>query len=376
MDVGGVARVARAVAAAPSVALSGESNAMHAYRERLCLLSVNAGGLLFALDFVALRGRPHALRELAPLLEDPSRPIDVHGGEYLVAALKRDHQICLAGLRDGQQAAVLLDRSHTGYRALVKAEIGVTLPPPLSIDWSVRPLAPGAVEHALDDVRYLPALVASLLDALAAADLADEMGVACADVAWTPAEIGRFDPDGFHHLKGAHRLGLAALRVLRAIWLWRDAKARALDLPPGRVLSNELLLDYARHPDEALARLRQAHFHSRLVWGDHEELLQAVARARAELGPLPARREVAPPEPGERERGRRLKAWRSAEAARRAVGLQAVLPGRALRYLERHGWSDPCSVPSLGRRRLERYGSELRRLCGEPGAEASEATHR
>jgi ribonuclease D len=366
-DVAGVERAARIAAAAPWLAISGETNALHAYRERLCLLALNAGGALFVVDLVALRGRPRALRSLEALLIDPARPIWVHGGEYLVAALKRDFQIAPAGLVDGQQAAVLLGRPRTGYRALAAELCGVAVSGPVSVDWAARPLAEAPLSCALDKVRHLPAIVTALLAEIHAADLDDELAEAGAEVGWTPAEIGRFEPEGFLRLKGAHRLSAPSLRVLRALWLWRDAKARSLDVPPGRLVPNERLTDYARNPDIARERLKHEHFHSRLVWGDHEELLQAVSSAIVEATPLPSRRETSPPTPGVRERGRRLKAWRQEEALRRGVGLQAVLPGKALRYLELHGLQDVAAIPGLGARRRERYAATLARLCGGEG---------
>lgn len=366
-DVAGMERATLIAAAAPWLALSGETNALHAYRERLCLLALNAGGALYVFDLVALRGRPRALRGLEALLIDPARSVWVHGGEYLVAALKRDFQIAPNGLVDGQQAAVLLGRPRTGYRALVAELCGVALPGPVSVDWAARPLREAALSSALDKVRHLPVVVDALLAEIRAADLEDELAEAGAEVGWTPAEIGRFEPEGFSRLKGAHRLSAPSLRVLRALWLWRDAKARSLDVPPGRLIPNERLIDFARNPDGARERLKHERFHSRLVWGDHEELLQAVSSAIVEASPLPNRRETAPPTPGVRERGQRLKAWRREEAQRRGVGLQAVLPAKALRYLELHGAGDVAAVPGLGARRRERYATTLARLCRDEG---------
>lgn len=366
MDVAEVERVGRIAAAAPWIAVSGETSAMSAYRERLCLLAVNVGGEIFALDLVALRGRPRALRSLEVLLAEATPRLWVHGGEYLVAALKRDFHVAPSGIVDGQQAAVLLGRARTGYRALVSELAGATLPPPISVDWAARPLGEDALDHALAKVRHLPTVVQALLEEIRLADLEDELREAGREVGWTSAEVGRFDPAGFLKLKGAHRLTSDGQRVLRALWLWRDTLARALDLPSGRLLPNERLMDFARRPEELPERLRAERFHSRLVFGDIEALTEAVAHALTEPSPLPERRQTSPPTPGSRARGKRLKAWRAEEAARRGVGLQAVLPGKALRYLELHGLEGVeavAEVPGLGARRRERYGEALWRLC-------------
>ncbi|PIE21190.1 MAG: hypothetical protein CSA66_00005 [Proteobacteria bacterium] len=277
-DPPGVKRVAAALQAARWVGLSLETNAMHAYRARICLLQIALpSGERVALDAVALRGRPFALRPLEAPLQDAARPVIVHGGEHLVAALKREHRIALAGIVDTQQAAVLLGWPRTGYRALVERVVGAAVPPPISRDWAARPLPEGAIEYALEDVRHLGALARAIGAEIAAHDLADELAIACQQVAWTPADIGRFDPDGFYRLKGAHRLPPAALRVLREVWLWREAKARHLDVPPGKLLPNRELLELARRPPAAVTGLRRVQFHSRLLYGDRQELLNADA---------------------------------------------------------------------------------------------------
>ncbi|TNF35693.1 MAG: hypothetical protein EP329_05995 [Deltaproteobacteria bacterium] len=365
-DVAGVERVARIVAASPQVTLSGETNALHAYRERLCLLVVGTAEGIFAIDLTALRGRPRPLRALEAPLTQARPALWVHGAEYLVAALKRDFLIALDGIVDAQQAAVLLGRPRTGYRSLVADLVGAPLEAPISVDWAARPLSEEALLHAVEKVRYLPAVVTALEAEIRAADLEDELRVAGREVGWTPPEIGRFDPAGFLKLKGASRLPAAGRRVLRALWSWRDTKARTLDVPPGRLMPNERLVELAKHPEELGMRLRGERFHSRLVWGDVDELIDAVVRALTDRAPLPERRETAPPAPGTRERGQRLKAWRAEEAARRGVGLQAILPAKSLRYLELHGLpadADLETVPGLGGRRRERYGERLRELC-------------
>lgn len=362
-DAEGMTRLGHACASAAWIALSVETNAMHAYRERVCLLALNVGGTLHVVDTLALKGRPFGLRPIEAPLSDPSRPLYVHGGEYLAAGMKRDFQIELAGLVDAQQAAVLLGRPRTGYRALVGELLGVGLPPALSLDWAGRPLPAGAVGHALDDVRYLPAILAPLLGAIRDKDLEDELDEAGREVAWTSPEVGRFEPDGFHRLRGAHRLDDRGLQILRAIWLWRDAKARALDLPPGRLMSNEVIVELARHLPEASSGLRNAQFHSRLVWGDRDELFRAVSQAIENPTPLPPRRDRPPPTAAAKRRSQALKAWRQEEAARRGVGLQGVLPKKALRYLEKQGFTSLDAIPGLGRRRRERYGGVLEELC-------------
>src|SRR3954468_8321250 len=85
-----LAEVAAALAAAPWIALDTESNSMFVYRERMCLLQLNAGGKLFVIDTLALAPAPRdgaspTLALLKPHLERADRRCFLHGGEYDVA---------------------------------------------------------------------------------------------------------------------------------------------------------------------------------------------------------------------------------------------------------------------------------------------------
>ncbi|MFO0747467.1 MAG: HRDC domain-containing protein [Myxococcota bacterium] len=327
----------------------------------------------------------------------------VHGGEYTIAGLRRDLHVALAGHRmiDTQQAAVLLGLAETGYRSLCKSLLGASLPAPVSVDWSERPLQPAHVAHALEDVRHLGGLWSVLSRRIAAADLHDELGQASALVASTPPRANLPSPDRFKHLPGASALPAPGLALLQALVTWRDRKAKELDLPPGKLFPNAQLVALARAPERAADEIQRMRFHSRLVWSDREAVRRIVVTALAESGPAPrapapqaataaapgpldgavptsaeaARprkppRASGPPSPLVKARIERLKRWRRDEAERRGVGLQAILPGAALEQIAWFGAASEAAlsaIPGFGQRRVERYASVLLALIADAG---------
>lgn len=370
----GLAPLAQALATAAWVALDTEANSMHAYRERTCLLQVNAGGTLFVVDTIAVmegagwdpqrssapcRGLDTLLQPLARR----DRPLWLHGGEYDCAVLRRDFGIELGGVWDSQQAASLLGWERTGYGACVELVCGVKLDKAYSqYDWATRPLDPAALAYAIDDVVHLPAVAEHLRAAIAAADLAEEHAIACAAVA-ASAWDGGFDPAGFWRMKGIRDVPRERLPVLAALWRWRDGVAQGEDRPPGRIVNGELLLALARWAPTSFQQLKKTGIKGWLLAAHGEALLAAIKTAVSDPAPLPPpehRREV---DEAEVRRERRLKDWRQAEAAKRKATLQVVLPAKSLEHLKRYGADDLAAVPQLGAKRLARYGADLRRLC-------------
>lgn len=369
-----VADLAAAMAAVPAVALDTESNSMFVYQERICLLQMKVGEQIYLIDSLALDpegARVETLAPLKPLLEHPARTLYLHGGEYDVGVLKRCYGIALAGVWDSQQAASLLGYERTGYGALVEQLCGVTLAKDhAQYDWGTRPLDPQALQYAMDDVAYLPQLCERLRAQVEAADLADEVAIAhraVEEARWS----GGFDPADFWRIKGLRDIRESERGLLYALYLWRDNLARSVNRPPGRMINNDLLLALARRAPIQSEQLRQMGVRGGLLSAQGEDLLQTIREARRcppDLPPRPPARSNDSPREVERER--RLKDWRRTEAEHRTqaeqrpVPLQVVLPSRALEYLKRQGAGDLDAVPQLGAKRIARYGTKLRELCG------------
>jgi len=359
----GVAEVGQAMADAPWHAIDTESNSMFVYRERVCLVQINAGGRLFVIDTLALEPGPQSLAPLAGPLQDRTKLTYVHGGEYDVGCLRRDYAIQLAGVWDSQQAASLLGWERTGYGAVVDRVCKVSLSKAYAqYDWATRPLDPEALRYAIDDVVYLPQVVDELHKVVAEVDIAEEVAIANAVVensGWS----GGFDPSGFWRLKGISKLPNQALPTLAALWAWRDEVAKVRNLPPGRTIANDALLSLAFAAPTNFGSLKKTGLRSWLLAEYGESLIALFKQAREQPGQVPPRPNPRDPDDAERARENRLKDWRRAEAEKRKVPLQLVLPARSLDYLKQHGAERLDEVPQLGLKRATMYGEVLRKLC-------------
>ncbi len=365
VDRDGLETLAERLAAAPWVALDTESNSYFVYRERVCLMQLSAGGELFLVDPLELPLEPATLDPLRAALEDPDKPVYLHGGEYDVAVLKRDYQLSLRGVFDSQQAASSLGFHKTGYGSLVEALLDVKLPKQhAQHDWAARPIPDDALAYALDDVVYLPRLVDLMRGFVAEADLVEEVAIANRAVEGASAHDPSFDPAAFWRIKGARDLCAAERRVLFALYRWRDAAAREADRPPGRLVSTHALLQLARAQPRTADALRGVKGKGRVIREHGDELVAVISAALEDPPTLPPRPDMAAPAPGVRAAEARLKRWRRSEADRRGVPQHVVLPPRALAHLAREGAGDLDAVPQLGDKRVRLYGDVLRELLG------------
>lgn len=257
-DPARVQEVCTRAAAVGVVAVDTESDSLHSYFHKLCLIQVSFAGNHFVLDPLALAREE--LRPFAELLADPRVEKLLHGADYDLRVLDRDLGARVVHLRDTQVAAQLLGEPLTGLAALIEREAGVTLDKKYQrADWGHRPLTPELLAYAAGDTAHLELLRSRLADKLAGLGRLpwwDEECAALESVRWEePAP----DPLAFERIKGARKLAGQARDRLAALHLWRERQAAADDVPPFRIVNSEVLLALAQNPPADLAALAAVH---------------------------------------------------------------------------------------------------------------------
>ncbi|HSB64355.1 MAG TPA: ribonuclease D [Thermoanaerobaculia bacterium] len=220
------------------IALDTEADSFHHYFEKACLLQLSWGGAAYLVDPLAPLDVPALLQRLAP------RRLLMHGADYDLRLLFRGYGFRATSLFDTMLAAQLLGEKEIGLAALLSARAGVALDKTHQrADWSARPLAPPMVAYAAADVLHLAALVESLTRDLEEKGRLAWHAEECARLAATTFSAGReADPENDWRIKGTNAFTDRERAFARALWEAREARARAFDLPPFRVLTNERLL--------------------------------------------------------------------------------------------------------------------------------------
>ncbi|HEX7528798.1 MAG TPA: hypothetical protein VF425_06790, partial [Thermoanaerobaculia bacterium] len=224
------------------VALDTEADSFHHYFEKACLLQLAWDGTAHLVD-------PLAPLDVAALLARlAARRLLMHGADYDLRLLFRGYGFRATFLFDTMIAAQLLGENEIGLAALPSRRAGVTLDKAHQrADWSERPLSPGMVAYAAADVLHLAGLVESLSRDLEAKGRLAWHAEECARLAAAIFPSGReADPESDWRIKGTNALTDKERAFGRALWEARDTRARALDRPPFRVLTNERLLFAAK----------------------------------------------------------------------------------------------------------------------------------
>jgi ribonuclease D len=197
---------------------------------------------------------------------------------------------------DTQIAAALAGHpSQAGYAELVRRLLGVELAKAHTrADWSRRPLSAEEQEYALDDVRHLAALRASLLETLTAQGRVGWLEEELAALA-NPEALRVAPEDAWRKVKGLPSLDPARQQLVQSLAAWRERRADERNRPRGWILDDvslrEIVLRLPRSP-EALAALPE--MQESVVRKCGEELLALVREAGISDPPPPLPRRERP----------------------------------------------------------------------------------
>src|SRR5471032_3197478 len=95
-DEDSLGRLVRDLAAHPLVAVDTESNSLHAYRERVCLIQFSIPGADYIVDPIRLSD----VSGLATLFANPDQQKVFHAAEYDIVCLKRDYRFEVRNIFD------------------------------------------------------------------------------------------------------------------------------------------------------------------------------------------------------------------------------------------------------------------------------------
>jgi ribonuclease D len=331
----------------PVVAVDTESNSLYAYTERVCLIQFSVPGQDYLVDPMAVED----LSALGVLFADPAIEKVFHAAEYDVMVLRRDYQFEFANLFDTMIGSRIVGWPRYGLGALLEEHFEIQTNKRMQrTNWGKRPLSSEQLEYARLDTHFLLSLRDKLLTELVAQNRVEEARAAFARVAQSQWAEKRFDANSFWRIKGTRELDGTGLAVLRALYIYRDRRARGLDRPPFKVLGDRVLLALSRQRPTSLAELGRVKGMPRhLPPKERQRILKAIERGLR--APPPPRQEQGRNgrlDGEELSRYQALREWRSRRAEVRGVEADVVLSNRTLRILARHHPTSLASLDAVG----------------------------
>jgi len=351
--------------AAPVIGVDTEADSFHSYREKVCLIQLSD----LESDFIVDPLKVTDMSPLGEIMADPTKVKVLHGADYDIVSMKRDFGYTFDNVFDTMISAQFLGFDKVGLADLIRRFFGHKIDKKYQRhDWSKRPLFEEHLDYARGDTHWLPAIRELLLIHLKRSgrlEAVEEEFALVQDREWA----GRTDSDAdFLRVKGAKTLEDDQKRVLRAVWEYRDGKAKSANRPAFKLIPDPFLLTLARsQPSDLDALNKLARRGSSMLRRHGESLVAAVKRGVEddrdipEL-PKPTRTRNLRMGPGMERYLNALKDWRNDKVAKTGVPPVAVANNTLLKEVARLAPSDLETlreVPGIRRWQVADHGDEL-----------------
>jgi ribonuclease D len=344
-----------------SLAVDTESNSLHAYHERICLIQISTIHSDYLLD-------PLAVRDLAPLesiFAAPHIEKVFHAAEYDLICLRRDFGWKVTGIFDTMIAARTLGWTQLGLGSLLETHFGVKADKRHQrANWGMRPLTTDQLVYAQLDTHYLLPLRDHIVQELKLKncyeEAQEEFDRLSQFIGNNHFDLPAFDPENFWRISGARDLTPRQAALLRELFIYRDTIARQVNRPPFKVMNDSVLLALAQAEPATLDQVKKTPGVSGSIQRHARALLEAVERGRRAPPCHPPRNEREPDEIVERYET--LRKWRKKKAEMRGVEADVIIPRDVMWSLARrppHTRDDLQFINGLGPIRREKYGEEI-----------------
>lgn len=250
------------------------------FTPRLELLQVAVGDTCAVVDVPAV----DALDGLAEVLANPTIEKIFHAGRQDLDLLAAHTGQIPTPFFDTQMAASMVGYGmQVAYGQLVQKVTGQKLEKGHTFtNWSQRPLTQDQLAYAFEDVQFLFAIHDHLLKRLKSLGRME----------WVQEEFERLrtvlgttakDPrERYQRIRGWDNLKPKNAAILRELAAWRDEEAQRRNVPRGRVIRDEVLVELARRPPSTVEAMKGVRgLHGGEVEKRGELILAAIQRGLA-----------------------------------------------------------------------------------------------
>ena len=267
----------------PRLALDTEFVGEDTFVPRLELIQVATATTAAVIDFPAVQAKG-SLDAFWELICDTKIEKIVHAGRQDLDLFATHAGQIPKPFFDTQIAAAMVGYgAQVAYANLVQRLHGTKLAKAHTFtNWSARPLSDDQIAYALEDVEFLLSIHTHLQDRLSSLGRLEWVGEEFARLETAVGEKSREPQERYQRIRGWDTLKPKGAAVLRELAAWREAEARRRNVPRGRVMRDEVLLQLARHPPKSVSELRGLRgVHSSEVDRHGEQLLGTITSALA-----------------------------------------------------------------------------------------------
>ncbi len=230
-----------------------EGNGFFRYPERVCLIQVSFDEQAHIIDPLEIDD----LMELSRIFENSRITKIFHAGDYDIRSLNRDYSFIFKNVFDTSIGAAFLGSEKLGLDSVLNEYVQIEIKKDKKFqrsDWTIRPLPDESIEYAADDVLYLNKtrkVMENKLSELSRLEWVKEECVRLSNIKFK----AKNESNAFFDVKGSIDLNPRSLAILKCLFEFREDEAIGKDRPPFKILSDSVLVEIARDPNQNFSEI-------------------------------------------------------------------------------------------------------------------------
>jgi len=230
------------------ISIDTESNGLYAYYERLCLLQVEFDGKIFIIDPFKVD-----VKIFGDIFEDIKVEKIFHSAYSDISILKKVEDFKFKNIFDIMIATRYIFKKPVSLSNLVKKYFNVELNKKYQkLNWGKRPLDENFLRYAAMDVLYLKGLRDILYKVLKEGNYNENFKYLCEKLSDVPPKVTRFNEEKYILMAKRYMLEGFEYYIFIELVKEREEIAKKMDIPPFKVITNELLIEISKNYDEIL----------------------------------------------------------------------------------------------------------------------------
>jgi len=345
------------------VSIDTESDSLYSYYYKLCLVQIESEGLTAIIDPFQTD-----MSIFLPILKSPDIEKIFHSAQSDIKVIKLAFKAEVRNIFDIMLAAKYLGIKRCGLDNLVRKYFGVNLNKKFQkANWGKRPLEIELLNYAILDVIYLKKLRDAFIKELKTRHLLDELKEEFDFIADMEPVKAEFNSNGWLKIMKTKNLNFESAKVLKHLYLERERMAKSMNIPPFKVISEEVMATLARNAHEALKNICQYKGITPYVYKKHGEWIKrTIEKGLADKCFTISYKAISPEKKAHFEkvkrRQKKLREWRREAAKKRGMLSEVIISGE---LLDKIAYANPKTLSELEcingflKSKLTLYGEEI-----------------
>ncbi len=230
------------------ISIDSESDGLYSYADKLCLVQLEFNGKIYLIDTLKVDITP-----MKEVFESNSIEKIFHSAYSDISMIKKNIKSNFVNIFDIMIASKYIFKKAVSLSNLVNNYFNFQLNKKFQkTNWGKRPLNNELLDYAAMDVYYLKKLRDIFLKDLKEKGLYEEFRYTCEKLSRTPPKTNEFTLEKYISMAHTYCMEGMEFSIFLEIVKKREEVAQKLNLPPFKIITNELLLYIAKHYDEIL----------------------------------------------------------------------------------------------------------------------------